>query len=198
MIPTWASYISRVMSHYSTSTVSLEHGTSVPNILVKEHMSPKDHATSFQNNSWNLYAQVKQKVLKGKGLVFNLLKKWVRWNRCLPSSDSVPTQALGSSGLWSRSCYTPIWFSSPLGAPSSSWVSVYVPSGKFTRIHAYALIIVNLDGDCVHISKLTYLTSPNRNGVWLKFKNRTKTWFQNLNTLISITFFNYLKQAFQP
>jgi hypothetical protein len=52
-----------------------------------------------------------------------------------------------------------------LAAPSSSWVSVYVPSGKSTRIHAYALIIVNLDGDCVHISKLTYLTSPNRKGV---------------------------------
>jgi hypothetical protein len=42
---------------------------------------------------------------------------------------------------------------------------VYVLSGKSTRIHAYALIIVNLDGDCVHISKLTYLTSSNRKGV---------------------------------
>jgi hypothetical protein len=28
---------------------------------------------------------------------------------------------------------------------------VYVPSGRSTRIHAYALIKVNLDGDCVHI-----------------------------------------------
>jgi hypothetical protein len=46
-----------------------------------------------------------------------------------------------------------------------SWASVYVPSGKSIRIHAYALIKVNLDGDCVHISKLTYLTSPNSKGV---------------------------------
>jgi hypothetical protein len=47
------------MSHYSTSTVSLEHGTSVPNILIKEHRSPKDHASRFQNNSSNLNAQFK-------------------------------------------------------------------------------------------------------------------------------------------
>jgi hypothetical protein len=31
--------------------VILEHGTSVPNILVKEHRSPKDHASRFQSNS---------------------------------------------------------------------------------------------------------------------------------------------------
>jgi hypothetical protein len=55
----------------------------------------------------------------------------------LPSSDS--TLALGSSGLWSRACCTRSWFTSPLAAPSSSWVSVYVPSDKSTRIHAYAL-----------------------------------------------------------
>jgi hypothetical protein len=69
---------------------------------------------------------------------------WPRWEAMagrngLPSSDSEPTQALGSSGLWSRSCCTPIWFSSPLAAPSSSWVSVYVPSGRSTRLHAHAL-----------------------------------------------------------
>jgi hypothetical protein len=57
----------------------------------------------------------------------------------LPSSDSAPIQALGSSGLWSRSCCTPSWFSSPLADPSSSWVSVYVPSGRSTRLHAHAL-----------------------------------------------------------
>jgi hypothetical protein len=39
------------MSHYSSFTVSLEHDTSVPNILVKEHGSPKDHASRFQSNS---------------------------------------------------------------------------------------------------------------------------------------------------
>jgi hypothetical protein len=60
-------------------------------------------------------------------------------NRCLPSSDSILTLALGSSGLWSRSCCTLNWFTSPLAAPSSSWVSVYVPSGKFTHIHTHAL-----------------------------------------------------------
>jgi hypothetical protein len=60
-------------------------------------------------------------------------------NRCLPSSDSTLTQALGSSVLWSRSCCTLNWFTSPLAAPSSSWVSVYVLSGKSTRIHAHAL-----------------------------------------------------------
>jgi hypothetical protein len=47
---------------------------------------------------------------------------------------------------------------------SPFWVSVYVPSGISTRIHAYALIKVNLDVDCVHISKLSYLTSPNTKG----------------------------------
>jgi hypothetical protein len=57
----------------------------------------------------------------------------------LPSSDSTPTQALGSSGLWSRSCCTLAWFNSPLAAPSSSWVSVYVPSVRSTRLHAHAL-----------------------------------------------------------
>jgi hypothetical protein len=60
-------------------------------------------------------------------------------NRCLPSSDSTLTLALGSYGLWSRSCCTLHWFTSPLAAPSSSWLSVYVPSGRSTRIHAYAL-----------------------------------------------------------
>jgi hypothetical protein len=60
-------------------------------------------------------------------------------NRCLPSSNSTLTQALGSSGLWSRSCCTLNWFTSPLAAPSSSWVSVNVPSGKSTRTHAHAL-----------------------------------------------------------
>jgi hypothetical protein len=57
----------------------------------------------------------------------------------LASSDSTPTQALGSSGLWARSCCTLAWFNSPLAAPSS-WVSVYVPPGKSTHIHAYALV----------------------------------------------------------
>jgi hypothetical protein len=128
------------MSHYSTSTVTLEHGTSVPNILVKGHRSPKEHATRFQNDSWNLNAQFKTiKCWKVKDMIF-IYKRWVRWNRCLPSSDSTPTQALGSSGLWSRSCCTLAWFNSPLSAPSSSWVGVYVPSGKSTRIHAYELI----------------------------------------------------------
>jgi hypothetical protein len=47
------------MSHYSTSTVFLEHGTSVPNIQVEEQMSPKDHASRFQSNSRNLNAQIK-------------------------------------------------------------------------------------------------------------------------------------------
>jgi hypothetical protein len=59
-------------------------------------------------------------------------------NRCLPSSNSTLTQALGSSGLWSRSCCTLNWFTYPLAAPSS-WVSVYVPSSKSTRIYANAL-----------------------------------------------------------
>jgi hypothetical protein len=45
-------------------------------------------------------------------------------NRCLPSSDSTLTLALGSSGLWYRSCCTPVWFSSPSTVPSPSWVSV--------------------------------------------------------------------------
>jgi hypothetical protein len=44
-----------------------------------------------------------------------------------------------NTSIWSRSCCTPIWFSSPLAAPSSSWVSVYVPSGRSTRLHAHAL-----------------------------------------------------------
>jgi hypothetical protein len=56
----------------------------------------------------------------------------------LPSSNSAPKQAFGSSGLWSGSCCTLNWFTSPLAAPSSSWVSVYVPSGRSTRLHAYA------------------------------------------------------------
>jgi hypothetical protein len=60
-------------------------------------------------------------------------------NRCLPSSDSTQTLALGSSGLWSRSCCTLNWYTSALAASSSSGVSVYVPSGRSTRIHAYAL-----------------------------------------------------------
>jgi hypothetical protein len=47
------------MSHYLTSTVSLDQGTSIPNILVEEHRSPKDHASRFQSNSWNLNAQIK-------------------------------------------------------------------------------------------------------------------------------------------
>jgi hypothetical protein len=155
-------------------------------------------------------------------------------NRCLPSSNSTLTQALGSSGLWSRSCCTPSWFSPPLADPSSSWVSVYVPSGRSTRLHAHALDYgegerittkptlvghihpnINIFSQkvsgwcddeqnttwwwlCAHLSKLSYLTSPNSKGMWLKFKNRTKTWFQNFNTLISISLFNYLKQAFQP
>jgi hypothetical protein len=68
-----------------------------------------------------------------------IYKRWVRWHRCLPSSDSVPKQAFGSSGFWSRSCCTLNWFTSPLAAPSSSWVSVYVPSGRSTRLHAHAL-----------------------------------------------------------
>jgi hypothetical protein len=157
--------------------------------------------------------KAKHKVLKSKGHDFI---KWVRWNRCLPSSDSTPTQALGSSGLWSRSCCTLTWFNSPLAAPSSSWVSVYVPFGKSTRIHAYALVygeggrittkptlVGHIHPDiiifsqkllgcmminktllwrwlCAHLSKLGYVTSPNNKGVWLKFKNRTKTWFHNL------------------
>jgi hypothetical protein len=49
---------------------------------------------------------------------------------------------------------------------------------------------------CAHLSNLSYLTSPNSKGVWLKIKNRTKTWFHNFNTLTSISSFNYLKQAF--
>jgi hypothetical protein len=47
------------MSHYSTSIVSLEHDTNIPNILGKERKSPKDHASRFQSNSWNLNAQIK-------------------------------------------------------------------------------------------------------------------------------------------
>jgi hypothetical protein len=58
-------------------------------------------------------------------------------NRCLPSSKLAI--ALGSSRLWSRSCCTPSWFTSPSTVPSPSWVSVYVPYGKSTRRHAYAL-----------------------------------------------------------
>jgi hypothetical protein len=60
-------------------------------------------------------------------------------NRRLPSSDSTQILALGSSGLWSKSCCTLNWFTSPLVAPSFSWVSVCVPSGRSTRIHAYEL-----------------------------------------------------------
>jgi hypothetical protein len=81
--------------------------------------------------------KVKHKVLKSKGHDL-YLKTRVRWNRCLPSSDSDPKLAFGSSGLWSRSCCTLAWFNSPVAAPSS-WVSVYVPSRRFTRIHAHAL-----------------------------------------------------------
>jgi hypothetical protein len=68
-----------------------------------------------------------------------IYKRWVRWHRCLPSSDSTPKQAFGSSGRWSRSCCTLTWFNSLLAAPSSSWVSVYVPSGRSTCLHAHAL-----------------------------------------------------------
>jgi hypothetical protein len=60
-------------------------------------------------------------------------------NRCLPSSDSTEILALGSSGFWSRSCCTLNWFTSPPAAPSSSWVNVYVPSGKSTHTHAHVL-----------------------------------------------------------
>jgi hypothetical protein len=75
---------------------------------------------------------------------------------------------------------------------------VYVPSSRSTRIHAYALINVNLDGDCVHISKLTYLTSPNSKGCVLKLIKTETNMISQFNTLISISFFNYSKQAFQP
>jgi hypothetical protein len=54
------------MSHYLTCTVSLKHGTSIPNILVKEHRSPKDYASRFQSNSWNLNAQLNNKYWKVK------------------------------------------------------------------------------------------------------------------------------------
>jgi hypothetical protein len=137
-------------------------------------------------------------------------------NRYLPSSDSTQILALGSSGLWSRSCCTLNWFTSPLAASSSSWVSVYVPSDRSTRIYAYALdygeggrittkliLVAHIHPDiiifsqkllgcvminktllwqwlCAHLSNLGYLTSPNSRGVWLKFKNRTETWFHNL------------------
>jgi hypothetical protein len=76
------------MSHYSTSTVILKHGTSVPNILVKEHRSPKDHASRFQSNSWNLNAQSKaMKYCKVKDMSLILKQGLDETGACLPQTQ---------------------------------------------------------------------------------------------------------------
>jgi hypothetical protein len=79
-----------------------------------------------------------------------------------PSAVSTPTRQFPTShSLGSDATYSGTQLSggsNPTSPDSHTIPRVASPSGRSTRIHAYALIKVNLDGDCVHISKLTYLT----------------------------------------
>jgi hypothetical protein len=50
----------------------------------------------------------------------------------------------------------------------------------------------------VTYKKINLFNFTKQKGGVTKYQKQNQTWFHEFNTLISISFFNYLKQAFQP